>query len=79
MKERKIEVRIRRAAILTFAGLAIQLATLLKIHPLAFVVFLCVGCPLMLAGTALYLTSLVSSEPLPETETRVAGAGEGSR
>ena len=65
MKGRMIETRIKRAAILICAGLAVQLITLLRIHPLSFVVFLGLGCPLTIAGILLYLASLVSSESLP--------------
>jgi hypothetical protein len=65
MKGRTIETRIKQAAILICAGLVVQLFTLLKIHPLSFVVFIGLGCPLTAAGILLYLASLVSSEPLP--------------
>ena len=41
------------------AGLLVQLGSLLVVHPLAFVGFLMVGCPLMLAGIVLYLLSLI--------------------
>lgn len=54
-----IEKRIRWAGLLVCLGLAVQLVTLLWIHPLAFVAFLLIGCPLMLAGVVLYLWSLV--------------------
>jgi hypothetical protein len=40
-------------------GLLVQLASLLIVHPLAFVAFLMIGCPLMAAGIVLYLFSLV--------------------
>ena len=65
MKGRMIETRIQRAATLICAGLVVQLFTLLKIHPLSFVVFLGLGCPLTTAGILLYLASLVSSDSLP--------------
>ncbi|HEV2200647.1 MAG TPA: hypothetical protein VGR73_12560 [Bryobacteraceae bacterium] len=54
------ERKIRWASILTGGGLAIQSATFLVVHPLAFVAFLGIGCPLVIAGIALYLLSLVS-------------------
>ena len=41
------------------AGLLVQLGSLLVVHPLAFVAFLMVGCPLILAGIVLYLLSLI--------------------
>ena len=54
------ERRIRWASLLVGAGLVVQLASLLVVHPLAFVAFLMVGCPLMAAGIVLYLFSLVA-------------------
>jgi hypothetical protein len=53
------ERRIRWASLLVGAGLLVQLASLLIVHPLAFVAFLMVGCPLMAAGIVLYLFSLL--------------------
>jgi len=53
------ERRIRWASVLVGAGLLVQLASLLIIHPLAFVAFLMIGCPLMAAGIVLYLFSLL--------------------
>lgn len=55
---RPLEKRIRLAALLVGVGLLLQVATLLKIHPLAFMAFLMVGCPLIAAGVGLYLFSL---------------------
>jgi hypothetical protein len=54
------ERRIRWASLLVGVGLLVQLASLLVTHPLAFVAFLMIGCPLMAAGILLYLFSLVS-------------------
>ena len=54
------ERRIRWASRLVGAGLLVQLASLLTVHPLAFVAFLMVGCPLMAAGLLLYLFSLIA-------------------
>jgi hypothetical protein len=54
-----IERRIKWASWLIGAGLLVQLASLLLVHPLAFVGFLMVGCPLVLAGIVLYLLSLI--------------------
>ena len=42
------------------AGLLVQLGSLLVVHPLAFVAFLMIGCPLMVAGIVLYLVSLLT-------------------
>ena len=59
METSVIERRIRWASWLIGAGLLVQLGSLLVVHPLAFVVFLMVGCPLILAGIVLYLLSLI--------------------
>ena len=56
-----IETKIKWASALIGVGLLVQLVALLRVHPLAFVFFLVVGCPLVAAGIALYLLSLVSS------------------
>ena len=61
MRELVIERRIRRAAVLIGAGLLLQVLTLLRVHPLAFVVFLMVGCPLIVVGVTVYLLSLISA------------------
>jgi hypothetical protein len=53
------ERRIRWASFLVGAGLLVQLGSLLIVHPLAFVAFLMVGCPLMAAGIVMYLFSLL--------------------
>lgn len=58
-----IEARIKWASLLIGAGLLIQAGTLLQVHPLAFVAFVVVGCPLIGAGVLLYLWSLVRSGP----------------
>jgi hypothetical protein len=62
MQKPFVETRIRWASILIGTGLLIQLASLARIHPLAFVAFVAVGCPLVGAGVLLYLASLVSSK-----------------
>jgi archaellum biogenesis protein FlaJ (TadC family) len=54
------EKRIRLAALLTCLGLIILLLTLVRIHPLAFVAFAVIACPLTLAGILLFLYSIVS-------------------
>jgi hypothetical protein len=55
-----IERRVRLAGVLVCLGLLIQLLTLVRIHPLAFVAFIAIGCPLVAAGLLLYLYSVVS-------------------
>jgi hypothetical protein len=59
MEKPLIETRIKWASLLIGAGLLIQLCTLFLVHPLAFVAFVVVGCPLIGAGVLLYLWSLV--------------------
>lgn len=60
-----IEQRIRWAGLLVALGLAVQLITFIWIHPLAFIAFAVIGCPLVGAGVLLYLYSLVSHQPSP--------------
>jgi hypothetical protein len=62
MTSRSIERRIRWSGMLIVAGLAVQTLTLLWTHPLAFVSFLLVGCPLVGFGILIFLYSLVSHE-----------------
>ena len=57
-----IETRIKWASLLIGAGLLIQLGTFFRVHPLAFVAFVVIGCPLIGAGVLLYLSSLVSTK-----------------
>ena len=59
MERPLIESRIKWASVLIGAGLLIQLGTLFRVHPLAFVAFVVVGCPLIGAGVLIYLWSLV--------------------
>ncbi len=56
----RIEHRIRWSGVLIGLGLTIQMLTLLWTHPLSFMVFLLVGCPLVGIGMLVYLYSLVS-------------------
>jgi len=62
MERPVVEARIKWASFLIGAGLLIQLCTLFRIHPLAFVAFVVIGCPLIGAGVVLYLWSLVSAK-----------------
>ena len=59
MEKPLIETRIKWASLLIGAGLLVQLGTLFGVHPLAFVAFVVVCCPLIGAGVILYLWSLV--------------------
>ena len=57
-----IEARLKWASILIGAGLFVQLLSLLPVHPLAFMSFLMIGSPLLVAGILVYLTSLLPSK-----------------
>ncbi len=57
-----IEMRIRWAGVLIVLGLLLQMLTLMWTHPLAFMCFLMIGCPLVAAGMLLFLYSLVSHQ-----------------
>jgi len=61
-----VERRLRWAGLLIALGLAIQLVTFIWIHPLSFIAFAVIGCPLVLAGVLLYLYSIVSHSPRPQ-------------
>jgi hypothetical protein len=56
----RIERRIRWSGILIGLGLTIQMLMLLWIHPLSFMIFLLVGCPMVGIGMLVYLYSLAS-------------------
>ena len=58
--QNKTEHMLKMAAAFIFVGLAIQLVTLLRNHPLAFMTFIFVGSPLVFIGAVLYLWSVVS-------------------
>jgi|HubBroStandDraft_1064217.scaffolds.fasta_scaffold281236_1 hypothetical protein len=56
----RIERRIRWSGVLIGLGLTIQMLMLLWIHPLSFMIFLLLGCPMVGIGMLVYLYSLVS-------------------
>jgi hypothetical protein len=60
MASATIEQRIRWAGLLVISGLLVQLLTMSWSHPLAFMAFLMIGCPMILAGVLIYLVSLVT-------------------
>lgn len=64
MPANSIERRICFSGILIGAGLIVQMITLAWDHPLAFVAFLVVRCPMVGAGILFYLYSLVSHHSL---------------
>jgi len=55
-----IEHRIRWSGLIIALGLIVQSCTLFWTHPLSFMAFLLIGCPLVAAGILLYLYSLAS-------------------
>ncbi len=55
-----LERWIRWSGLFVAAGLIVQAATLYGVHPLAFVVFLGVGCPLLAIGVLMFLYALVT-------------------
>ena len=55
-----IERHLGWAAGLIAAGLVVEIAVSAWVHPLAFVTFALVACPLVGAGMLLFLWSLVS-------------------
>jgi len=66
----KIEARLRRASVLIAAGLLVQVLTFLMRRPLAFVVFLGIGCPLVAGGVVLFLLGLVSGNATQDEAKR---------
>jgi hypothetical protein len=58
-----VEKRLRLAGGLICLGLLVQLLTLVRIHPLAFMAFILISSPLIGAGVLLYLYSIVTNEP----------------
>jgi hypothetical protein len=64
-----IERRVRVAAVLICRGLVVLLLTLIRVHPLAFMAFILIGCPLVLAGILLFLYSIISEAPTAEQHT----------
>jgi hypothetical protein len=59
-REPHIHRRLRLSGMLIILGLSVELLSLIRIHPLAFMGFLSVGGGLLAAGVVLYLYSLVS-------------------
>ena len=51
---------LKVSGLLVSAGLTVQLLCLLRIHPMSFIAFLGIGCPLVGAGVAIYLFHLLS-------------------
>jgi hypothetical protein len=62
MKPGGMQRNIRWSGRLIVIGLVVQMLSLLWTHPLAFMGFLMIGCPLVGAGILFFLYSLVSHE-----------------
>lgn len=63
MAESVLERRLRRAGVLIAIGLVVQSMTLAVLHPLAFVAFIVIACPLVGAGIVLFLVAILIGEP----------------
>ncbi len=63
MSTQPIECRLKGAGVLVGLGLLVQLVSFSWLHPLAFSVFLVIGCPLVAAGIIVYLVSLLRYHP----------------
>ena len=55
-----IQKALKWSSLLVVVGLLVQLLCLVYIHPFSFITFLCVGCPLVGGGIAIYLFGLLS-------------------
>jgi hypothetical protein len=55
-----IETKLRRASLIIALGLFLQFLSLLPLHPLAFILFVGIGVPIMAVGVILFLLSLLS-------------------
>lgn len=71
-----LERRLTIAGLLIAGGLLIETVAAAFVHPLAFVAFVVVACPLVLAGMLLFLWTLASSgqsatTPRARTSSRV--------
>ena len=54
------ERRLRLASILICLGLLVFLLSLLRVHPLAFITFTLIACPLVIVGIVFFLYSILS-------------------
>ena len=58
---RTLEGGLRWAGYLVTAGLVVQIGSSWWQHPLSFIVFLAVACPLVVAGVLLFLWTIASA------------------
>jgi len=61
--EGRLYRRMRVSGLLIIAGLVVELLSLVRIHPLAFLSFMFIGGTLLISGVALYLYSIVGAPP----------------
>ena len=61
-----LERRIRWSGILVTLGIGVLVASLFWKHPLSFMAFLAIGCPLVAAGALLYLYGLSATRDADE-------------
>jgi len=61
-----LEKRIRWSGLLVAAGIGVLVVSLYWDHPLAFMAFLGIGCPLVGVGILLYLYALSASKVADE-------------
>jgi len=59
-----LETRIRWSGLLVIIGLAVLLLSLVWAHPLSFMAFLVVGCPLIVGGVLFFLWALAVKDGL---------------
>ena len=59
--ELRLYRRLRISGALIIAGLLVELLSLVRIHPLAFLTFMFVGGGFLIAGIALYLYSIMDA------------------
>jgi polyferredoxin len=57
----RLQRKLKTAAYLLIAGLAVEAITLLWVHPSSFLLFMIAGGILVLAGIATYLRAIVTT------------------
>jgi len=69
--EPHIHRRLRVSGVLIILGLSVELLSLIRTHPLAFLGFMFIGGGFLVTGVVLYLSSLVSVAHPPSSEDRI--------
>lgn len=62
MTSDSFETRLRLASFLVALGLLVEAIVWRIVHPLAFVAFLGIACPLVVAGMLVFLWALATAE-----------------